>query len=126
MQQQKSAAITIFLLGALTGCQSITPPRSAFQPPFSISPGGGALQLCGSFQLSVRDASLTPVPADSLRWSSSDSGVAPVSSGGLVRALQPSPGVTMRVAVHYNETQGSAQVTFLIIGLPEQQGSCPP
>lgn len=123
MQQQQSAVITVFLLGALAGCQRSTAPDLAIGRTVLISGGGGAIAQCNNVQLNVTDGSGNPVSADSVRWSSSDSVVASVTAGGLVRALQPSPGVTIRVVVYHDKTQGSAQTVFSIVGL--FPGSCP-
>jgi hypothetical protein len=124
MPHRTRAFVALLLLGSLAGCQGSTAPLHVMEPPFVISPGGGTIVKCNTYQLQVQDAAGVWVTLDSTNWSSSDSVAAPVSVRGSVRALHSSPGVTIGAIVKYNEIQGSAQTVFAIV--EQFSGSCVP
>jgi hypothetical protein len=117
----------IFLAGILAGCASNAAPTSAPTTSIAVTirPGGGLVVQCNTVQLSVdvRNQLGDPVSPDSVKWSSSDSATVAVSSDGLIRALRPSPGVTVRAAVYRALLQGNAQAVFSVAA---ESGSCPP
>ena len=128
MRQQKNAVIKVCLLVAVAGCQRSTTPdlaSDAREMTVVISPPAGAILQCNAIQLTAtaRDASGASITVDSAKWSSSDTSVATVSTSGVVRALQPSSGVTVRTVAYHHAIQGSAQVVY---GVFTQEGSCLP
>jgi uncharacterized protein YjdB len=128
MHQRNRALIAVLLLGAIAGCQRSRTPESVVTGlTAAIFPSFASLDQCTSVQLAVtvRDLSGDPVPTDSMRWSSSDSTLVSVSAGGLVRALHPSPGVTIRVVVYHDALQASAQTVLSVTSNSQQPYSCP-
>jgi hypothetical protein len=107
---------SIFLLSALLSCQRSTSPVRITSISVGLGPGNGVIEKCNSIQLAIdiRDQSGRPVTPDSVKWLSSDSTKLSVSQSGLARALNDSPGVTIRAAAYYANLQASAELVFAV------------
>ena len=116
---------TAVLLGPLGGCARTTAPEPTTGITVLLTPSSGSIAECTGVQLAidVRNQTGYPIAPDSVRWSSSDSTAATVSSGGLIRALHSSPGITIRVVVYRTQLQASAQAVFAIVRV---SALCPP
>src|SRR5436853_1902151 len=95
VQFRAGVTFTLFAAANLTACLDLRPvTEGSDSAPVWTGPmeacvvQGGALRLAAG----VRDVSGKPYPAESIRWSTSDSLVARVS-GGLVTAIQPGTAV---------------------------------
>lgn len=103
------------LIGALTllgACAAPEPPyavtvRAAPYPPTPALAVGGVLPLLAEARATAPHAGFSP-PSHTFRWRSSDSRVAEVGPGGVVRARAAGP---VTITAEYGASRGSLALT---------------
>ena len=104
------------LIGALTllgACAAAEPPyvvtvRAAPYPPTAALAVGGALPLLAEARATAPFAGFSP-PSRTFRWRSSDSRIADVDPGGVVRARAAGP---VTITAEYGASRGSLALTI--------------
>jgi uncharacterized protein YjdB len=121
-----SATITA-LSETKTGTAAITVSAPAPVPvaSVSVSPATASLQVGGTVQLSAvtRDANNNVLTGRVISWSSSNTGVATVSSSGLVMAVATGPA---QITAMSENRSGSATLTVVAAPPPPPPGSVEP